>query len=151
MRRVLLTVWLVIAMTAICAPLGAAEVITVTLDKAKVLRLDKPASVIILANPGIADVVLESPRFLFMIGRIPGETSLTILDANRNEILAATLAVVPEDERHITILRNCRGQGGGNCPPEETLNCVAGRCSSVILPGADSKTTGGAGAGAGPN
>jgi hypothetical protein len=130
--------------------LRAAEVIAVTLDKAKILRLDRPAAVIILAKPEIADVVLESPRFLFLIGRQPGETSFTILDSARNEILAGVLAVVPEDERHISVIRHCSAKGGGNCAPEETLSCVAGRCTTVETPGAGVKTTGGAGAGA-PN
>lgn len=149
MKRILFQLGLLSLLALASLPLQAAEVITVTLDKAKVLRLDRPASVIILAKPEIADVVLETSRFLFMIGKMPGETSLTILDANRNEILAATLAVLPEDERHITISRSCRSAGGGNCPPEETLNCVNGRCSAVIQTGSDGKT-GGAGAGA-PN
>ncbi|CAA6605472.1 exported hypothetical protein [Rhodospirillaceae bacterium LM-1] len=128
----------------------ATELITLTLGKAKVLRLDKPAAVIILAKPEIADVVLETKKFLFMIGRMAGETSLTILDSNSNEILVATLAVVPEDDRHISILRHCRAQGGGNCVPEETLACANGRCTIVETPGAATATTGGAGAAA-PN
>lgn len=127
------------------APASSGELITVALDKAKTLRLDRPAAVIMLAKPEIADVVLETPKFLFLIGRTAGETSLTILDANHNEILTATLAVVPEDERHISIQRHCRSQGGGNCLPEETLNCAGGRCAAVPTPGLE-KTTGGAGA-----
>lgn len=138
-------------LSAWATPAQAAELIAVTVDKAKVLRLDRPAAVIILANPAIADVVLENPRFLFMLGKAPGETSLTILDSARTPILEATLAVVAEDERHISILRHCRAQGGGNCVPEETLNCVNGRCTTVPTPTAATNSTGGAGAAAPPN
>ncbi|MFA6021545.1 MAG: pilus assembly protein N-terminal domain-containing protein [Rhodospirillales bacterium] len=150
MRRKTASLVLALGLIGLAGQARAAEVITLTLDKAKILRLDRPAAVIILAKPEIADVVLETQRLLFMIGRTAGETSLTILDSNHNEILAATLAVSPEDDRHISILRHCRAQGGGNCVPEETLNCAAGRCTIVASPGADTKTTGGAGAGA-PN
>ncbi|MBF0267761.1 MAG: pilus assembly protein N-terminal domain-containing protein [Alphaproteobacteria bacterium] len=150
MRPRLAPLVVLLALLGMTPALQAAELITVTLGKAKVLRLDKPAAVIILAKPEIADVVLETKKFLFMIGRMAGETSLTILDANSNEILVATLAVVPEDERHISILRHCRAQGGGNCVPEETLACANGRCTVVETPGTATQTTGGAGAGA-PN
>lgn len=150
MRRLLCSLLAFAALLALAAPAGAGDVVTVTLDKAKILRLDRPAAIVMLAKPEIADVVLENPRFLFLIGRAAGETSLTILDASKNEILSATLAVVPENEKQISILRHCRSQGGGNCQPEETMSCSGGRCVSIPTPGQESKTTGGAGAGA-PN
>jgi hypothetical protein len=150
MMRLLASFALILGLSCLSGFALAGDVIAVPLGKTKILRLDRPAAVIILAKPEIADIVLESPRFLFMIGRQAGETSLTILDSGRNEILVGTLAVTPEDERHISIQRHCSAKGGGNCVPEETLNCINGRCTVVETPGAGTKTTGGAGAGA-PN
>ena len=66
---------------------GAVAQIKVTVNKAHLMRLDGDASVIMLADPSIADVVLESRRLIFILGRTPGETNLFILDRRGNKIL----------------------------------------------------------------
>ena len=102
-------------------PVLAAEHLTVTVDKAKVLRLQRDAATVMVANPTIADVVVESPRMIFILGIEPGETSLHIFDARGNEILEAALVVVPNSERQVTINRP---------NVEETLSCSP-RCAVV--------------------
>ena len=55
---------------------NAAEPLTVTVDQAYLLRLQRDADVVMIANPRIADVVVESARMIFVLGLQPGETNL---------------------------------------------------------------------------
>ncbi len=72
----------------------ALDTVEVVVNKAKIMRLDGDADVVLVANPEIADVVIDSPRLLFVLGLQPGETSLLVLDEAREEILHADVMVV---------------------------------------------------------
>ena len=68
-------------------------------NKARILRLDGEADVVLVANPEIADVVIDSPTLLFVLGLTAGETSLLVLDEERNEILVTVIRVVSTEAR----------------------------------------------------
>ncbi|MCH7929654.1 MAG: pilus assembly protein N-terminal domain-containing protein [Proteobacteria bacterium] len=97
-----------------------------TVDKAHLMHLDTDAGTIMVADPTIADVVLESPRLVFIVGRAPGETNLYILDVNGAEIVHTDLLVVPNVDREVTLDRNT---------VEATFSC-APRCARIATPGA---------------
>ena len=61
------------------------------MNQAEIVRLETDAQIVHVANPAIADVVVESPRLLFVVGRAPGQTGLFILDANGKEVINADL------------------------------------------------------------
>ncbi len=107
-------------------PAGAAEPLRVTVDKAHLMRLDSDAGIIMVADPTVADVVLESPRLLFIVGRAPGETNLYILDGDGAEILHTDVVVVPNADREVTLDRNT---------VEATFSC-APRCAQTTEPDA---------------
>ncbi len=96
----------------------------VVLDKARLMRLDKDASIVMVANPAIADVAIESSRMIFVLGRQIGETNFFVLDAQGNEIFQADLVVVPNLDRAVTLYRNTA---------EETYSCEP-RCQTVTTP-----------------
>ena len=95
----------------------------VTIHQATLLRLQQAAEVVMIANPTIADVVIESPRMIFILGLEPGETSLHILDGQGNEIHQSAVVVVPTAERTVTVYR-------ANNLEEATYSC-APRCAAV--------------------
>ncbi len=101
----------------------AAEPEIVTVHQATLLRLQRPAEVVLIANPTIADVVVESPQMIFVLGLEPGETSLHILDGRGNEIRQSAVVVVPTAERTVTVYR-------ANNLEEATYSC-APRCAAV--------------------
>ena len=103
----------------------AAETVDVTVDKGTLLRLDTNAKVVLVAEPGIADAVIESPRLIFILGRRPGETNLYILDSAGREIMNVDIIVRPDKPGHVSVHRSTR---------EATLSC-APRCASVETPG----------------
>jgi hypothetical protein len=118
-------------------PAIAAEAIIVPVHKVKIVKLDRDASVVLVANPTIADVAVESERLIFLFGLEPGETSLTILDADGEEILVAPVVVVPLVERQVTVNRASSNE-------EATYSC-APRCAAVATPagtGSDAQETG---------
>ncbi len=121
-------------------PAAAAEIMNVVVDKAQIVRLNRDAGVVMIANPNIADVAIESPRLIFVLGRNPGETNLYILDGNGRQLLYKDLVVLANPERHVTVHRATK---------EVTFSC-APRCAQVVTPGAaDAKKADGAAGGAG--
>ena len=103
----------------------AAEMVDVTVDKGTLLRLEANAKVVLVAEPGIADAVIESPRLIFILGRRPGETNLYVLDAAGREIMNADVVVRPDKTTHVSVTRSTR---------TATLSC-APRCATVETPG----------------
>jgi Flp pilus assembly secretin CpaC len=106
-------------------PSAAAENLDVRLDKAEVLRLAAPAAVIVVGNPAIADVTVENPLLLFVIGRAPGETNLLILDEGGDLVADYELIVVAERQRHVTVNRSTIQLSTYSCDP---------RCIEVLNP-----------------
>ena len=69
------TTWLLTAAAGIAISAAsiahAADALTVELDGARILKLDTPASDIVIGNPNIADVTVQTPNRLVVIGRSP--------------------------------------------------------------------------------
>ena len=49
-------------------------------DKGVLIRLDRPASTVFVANPEIADIQVKSPRLIYLFAKKPGETTLYAVD-----------------------------------------------------------------------
>ena len=114
------------ALSAGASSANAAEVITVPVHKVEVLKLDRNAGVVLIANPTIADVAVESNRLIFIFGLEPGETNLLILDTAGNEILTTPVVVVPILDRQVTVNRASANE-------EATYSCLP-RCVSIETP-----------------
>lgn len=138
MKRILIVAGGVVAAFVLTSA-ALAEAVRVTLDKYEFVRLDRDLATVLIANPIIADVGIESTRLIVLVGRVPGETELVVLDSRGNEILKSPVVVVPNLERTVTVQRGVR---------EATLSC-APRCTLIPNPGAGKAAPGGGGAGAG--
>ncbi len=118
-----------LAMAAFLAVVGLspvlAETLNIRLDKAEILRLDAPASIIVVGNPSIADVTVENPTLLFLTGLAPGETNLVIFDDLGDTMVDYDIVVVSELDRHVTVHRNVDLLTTFNCKP---------RCIEVANP-----------------
>lgn len=62
-------------------------------NKGTLIRLDRPASDIFIANPEVADIQVKSPKLLYIFGKAQGETTLYALDANEEPLYSATVVV----------------------------------------------------------
>jgi hypothetical protein len=125
----------------------AGEPLRVTWQKADVLRLNADAKHVIVADPSIVDVTVQSPRLLFLFGKKVGESNITILDAKLNPILVAPVVVTPEQARHVSVMGVVK-KGGAY---ETSYSCLD-RCVKVETAGKQKDSSGGddSGAGAAP-
>jgi pilus assembly protein CpaC len=68
--------------------------LAVEVNEGRLVRLQRPASSVFIANASIADVSVKSPRLIYLFGNRPGETTLYALDSSDNVV--ANMRVVVE-------------------------------------------------------
>ncbi|MDJ0611504.1 MAG: type II and III secretion system protein family protein [Kiloniellales bacterium] len=79
------------ALGAASANSGAEQPIQVEISEGRLIKLSAAANSVFIANPGIADVAVKSPRLVYIFGKKTGETTLYAVD--RNDRLIASLKV----------------------------------------------------------
>jgi len=78
---------------AACSMAAAEEVVTVEINKSTMVRLDRSAASIVIADPSTADVQVVSPKLVLVRGKKIGETSLYAIDLQDETILSAVIDV----------------------------------------------------------
>ena len=132
LRSLPLFIGLSVLATTVPAQARNAQTYTVQLNKTEILRLPGPASSIIVGNPKIADISVQSSDLLFVVGRGYGETNLIILDALGNTMMNADLQVVNTLSRHGVRLYNGKSRETYSCIPFCGPSPVLGDNSSFI-------------------
>lgn len=61
---------------------GTSSTLSVPMNRAVVVESDQPFAQLSIANPAIADISSLSDRTIYVLGKSPGLTTLTLLDAN---------------------------------------------------------------------
>ncbi len=61
---------------------GTSSTLSVPMNRAVVVESDTPFAELTIANPGIADISALSDRTAYVLGKSPGLTTLTLLDAS---------------------------------------------------------------------
>lgn len=110
--------------TLAAAP-AAADEVSVVVDQARMLRLDRPATTVVIGNPAIADVTLRDSQTAFLIGRSFGVTNFIVLDAMGQEIANVTLRVTEAASAMMKVSRG-NAQFNYSCSP---------RCELALVPG----------------
>ncbi|GAB4263958.1 MAG: type II and III secretion system protein family protein [Pararhodobacter sp.] len=86
-----------LAQTALrVAPGGVRDTLAVAMNRAVVVESDVPFVELSIANPGIADISTLSDRSIYVLGKAPGRTTLTILGANGDLIANVEVQVTPD-------------------------------------------------------
>lgn len=70
--------------------------LTVPMNRAVVVESDVFFAEVSVANPAIADIATLSERSIYILGRAPGRTSMTLLSADGTLIANVDLQVVPD-------------------------------------------------------
>ncbi len=102
----------------------AQEALSVQVGKAAKLILPAQPDVVVVGNPAVADIIVENARLIFLMGLMPGETNLIVLDRRGNELISAPVVVTPSDARTVTVNRDVS---------EFTFSCNP-RCAGVPTP-----------------
>src|SRR5436309_13392738 len=72
---------------------SAADVLSATTDHAKVMHISRPADVVIIGNPGIADATIQDQQTQSITGRGFGAANLIVLDQSVKPIAEQTGSV----------------------------------------------------------
>ena len=75
---------------------AASRNITVDVNRAVVMESDRVFAEVSVANPSIADVAALSDRTLYVLGKVPGRTTLTLLGPNGGLITNVDIRVSPD-------------------------------------------------------
>ncbi len=74
----------------------ASSTLNVPMNRAVVVETDSPFAELSIANPGIADISTLSDRSIYVLGKTPGRTTLTILNAEGRLISNVEVRVTPD-------------------------------------------------------
>jgi hypothetical protein len=107
-----------------------ADGLSVDWRQAKVVRLAKPATSVIVGDPTVADVTLDNPTTMVVFGKTPGETNLIVMSASQELLLDWPVVVNPLNSGHVSIL-NAQADPA---PTEVLYSCGAERCVRVLSP-----------------
>lgn len=103
-------------LAALAATGAAASEFKVPMNETKPLHLSMPAATVIIGNPAIADVSVESTKLIYVMGRNYGTTNLVALDADGKTIVDMKLSVTAQGASAVTLTRGT-GQLSYSCSP----------------------------------
>jgi hypothetical protein len=100
-------------------------IVDVMIDQATLVRLERPAAEIVVGNPSIADVSVQSGKVLVVTGKSFGETNLIVMDADGKVFINRRLVVQEPRTGFVTVYRG---------PARQTLHC-APNCTPPLVIG----------------
>jgi Flp pilus assembly secretin CpaC len=112
------------------------EIVDVTVDHAKVVRLPEKVQTVIVGNPAIADVTVQKNGILVVTGKSYGVTNLIALDSTGVMLAESHIRVQAKTESVMTVHRGA---------DRETYSC-APQCQPSLQMGDGSKYFDGVGA-----
>lgn len=94
-----------------------AGAIQVKVDRAKVMKIARPAAMIIIGNPAIADATIKDSQTLIITGKRYGTTNLIVLDSV-GEPIADEVLTVSSDVSHSVVVYKGAARTTLNCNPQ---------------------------------
>ncbi len=123
-RALLLPVAAIAMSGSILTTAQAENTIRVELDYARVIKLDRPVSRVIIGNASIADAAVSDSQTIILTGKRFGTTNLVILDEDGNAIVDERILVSLEDKNTLQVYRQA---------DREVLSCTP-NCEPFALP-----------------
>lgn len=88
------------------SPAGAEEeMLRVYMDHARVLKLDRPVSKVIIGNAKVADATVADAQTIVLTGRSFGTTNLVLLDAEGNAIVDERILVSIDEGNTVRVFK----------------------------------------------
>ena len=113
MQIVARLIGLVMALGLVATPAFAAKVIdangptlSLELHQGRLVRLDRAAAGVFVADPEVADVQVKSPQIIYVFAKKTGETSLFAVDGNDQVIVGMPVVVAHNVNRLNAAIRN---------------------------------------------
>jgi Flp pilus assembly secretin CpaC len=138
--RLLRASYCLLSLAAVCFNIALAsgasadeQNITVYADRAKLLKIEGRPSAVVVGNPMIADVTIQSNNMLAVHGRHFGNTNLIILDNQGNELASLLINVIRPQANNVEMFK---GGAEGKIVGKYSYTCSP-ECESVVMPGDD--------------
>jgi hypothetical protein len=103
--------------------------ITVLVDHASLVPIDRPAAQIVVGNPSIADVSVHNSRLLVVTGKSYGTTNLIVMDPE-GKVVASRRLIVQEPRSGLVSLYRGSSRFTLDCAPSCTPPLVIGDSST---------------------
>ncbi|WP_428427067.1 pilus assembly protein N-terminal domain-containing protein [Pararhizobium sp.] len=84
---------------------AADEMLNVFMNQARVLKLDRPVSKVIIGNSDVADATVADAKTIVLTGRSFGTTNLVILDIDGNAIVDERILVSIDEGNTVRVFR----------------------------------------------
>ncbi|AYM58732.1 membrane protein [Agrobacterium tumefaciens] len=81
------------------------DILRVSMNHARVLRLDRPVSKVIVGNSKVADATVADATTIVLTGRSFGTTNLVLLDAEGNPIVDERILVSIDEGNTVRVFR----------------------------------------------
>lgn len=85
--------------------------IDINLTEAKFLRLEEPAKAVFLSNPTVAEIDFQSAKYIYIVGRAVGDTTLFVLGEDGEPMIRTTISVGVNTERLSRAVNNAVSGG----------------------------------------
>src|SRR5688500_13453537 len=95
MRRL----FVLVPMLVLASAAAMADGLNINWREARVVKLAKPATSVVVGDPTVADVALETPQTVVVFGKTPGETNILVLSADQELLLDWPVIVSPVNDR----------------------------------------------------
>jgi len=83
----------------------ADDMLRVNMDHARILKLDRPVSKVIVGNSQVADATVADPKTIVLTGRSFGTTNIVLLDADDNAIIDRRILVSIDEGNTVRVFR----------------------------------------------
>lgn len=97
----------VIAAVFAASPAAATDV-TIQIDQAAPIKLERMAAMVVVGNPSIADISAHDGSLFFVIGRTMGTTNIIAIDNQGNTIADVKIHVTVGETHRVVLHRNVR-------------------------------------------
>ncbi len=97
--------WAALALASLAAPAAAADQLNVALDQATITQLPERVSTIVVGNPLIADVSVQSGGLLVITGKGYGVTNIIAFDRNGGMLMETKVRVRGPSESVVIVYR----------------------------------------------
>ena len=84
---------------------AAEDVIRVFMDHARILKLDRPVSKVIIGNANVADVAVSDAQTIVLTGKSYGTTNLGILDQAGDAIVDERILVSVDEANTLRVFK----------------------------------------------
>ncbi len=115
MERLIISALFSVLSLGLFASSTSAAPINVLIDEAKIVELSRPVHQVIIGNPAIADVALQSKNVLVFTGKSAGHTNIILLDENNRQILNKKVHVNTSNESGLVIMYRGRSRSSYHC------------------------------------